>query len=108
MNAQHPIFVLIVAILITTQALAAEKIVFIRIINGDVPKTYLMEPDGSQQTRLINDETPEHGPAGSPDGRMIAIVREHDNASSSIFLVDVDGTNLRNITNLPAWYLSPQ
>ena len=90
---------------------AAEKIAFIRFINGDVPKTYLMEPDGSQQTRLIDDLTPELFPAGSPDGRTIVLFRYPNGINDTIgdlFTVGIDGANLRNLTNLSAAYMSPQ
>jgi dipeptidyl aminopeptidase/acylaminoacyl peptidase len=71
----------------------------------------VMASDGTNVDRLVYFEgkVVSH-PAWAPDGRQIAFAGNRD-GSMDIFVVNVDGTNLRNLTNspydedFPAWSL---
>jgi len=74
----------------------------------------VMSSDGTKIKRLVYFEgkTTAH-PAWSPDGKRIAFGSDRD-GSMDIFVVNADGTNLRNVTksrydeNHPAWSLDGQ
>ncbi|MEA2238256.1 MAG: TolB protein [Thermoanaerobaculia bacterium] len=65
---------------------------------------YVMNIDGSGQTRLTSDPASDFGPAWSPDGTQIAFTRGLD-----IFVMNADGTNPIRLTaftainSAPAW-----
>jgi dipeptidyl aminopeptidase/acylaminoacyl peptidase len=64
---------------------------------------YVMNPDGSQQTRLTNNPASDGQPAWSPDGKKIAFTR-----TSDIFVMNADGTGQVPLTanghsGFPAW-----
>ena len=72
---------------------------------------YIMNPDGSDQTRLTNDGGRDNFPALSPDGRRIAFQTEID-GGAEIVVMNADGTERRRLTNMtvdhvgamrPAW-----
>src|SRR5437660_277310 len=54
---------------------------------------YVMNPDGTGQTRLTNDAASDVGPAWSPDGLKIAFNRGFD-----IFVMDADGSSPTRLT----------
>lgn len=62
---------------------------------------YLMSPDGSQQQKVFVEESrlPDSY-SWSPDGKRLALSTQRDdgNTETSIFLVDVDGRNLEELT----------
>ena len=62
---------------------------------------YIMETDGTVQTRLTSFNDPEgpSGPAWSPDGLKIAFSAKRD-----IYVVDLDGANLTRLTQSPNDY----
>jgi Tol biopolymer transport system component len=65
---------------------------------------YLMNADGTNQHRLTNSiGIGESDPAWSPDGSKLAFARPPTASSSDvdIFIINVDGTNLVDITNNP-------
>jgi len=66
-------------------------------------RIYVMDADGSNQTRLIDI----FGvyPTWSPDGKVIAFCSVGEDAD--IYAVDLDGSNLVNISNNPAWDRHP-
>jgi TolB protein len=62
---------------------------------------YLANPDGSNLTRLTQDETDHFSPVFSPDGEWIAFIRIYDPIqwdSSDIFIIRPDGSDERNLT----------
>ena len=76
-----------------------------------IQQLYVMNADGSAQTRLIDDPTAEYrAPAWSPDGTRIAYRREPGgNETQEIWVVDADGTNAVQLTDnaaaddVPTW-----
>jgi TolB protein len=72
---------------------------------------FVVKPDGSGLKQITTGWTFE--PAWSPDGRQIAFVRAfkseaapypNDPFLEDIYLVNADGSNLRNLTNAPGFY----
>ena len=83
----------------------------VQIDQGNFADLYLMNADGTAQTRLTSD-------AGlyawssdwSPDGKQIVFTRgEPNNPESALYIINDDGTELRQLTDLqgeewvPAW-----
>src|SRR5205807_2999907 len=60
---------------------------------------YVMNADGSGQTRLTNNSFRDDYPTWSPDGKKIAFLRESGGVSS-INLMDADGTNQKELTRI--------
>ncbi|MDP2366513.1 MAG: hypothetical protein Q8M94_22390 [Ignavibacteria bacterium] len=95
-----------------------DKIVFTSLRNGD-PEIYVMNLDGSEQTRLTFEKGYDGGPFFSPDGSKIVFrasrpVTEEQMSDYNdlvengyvrpsaleIFIMDADGKNMKQITNL--------
>lgn len=95
-----------------------DKIVFTSLRNGD-PEIYTMNLDGSEQTRLTFETGYDGGPFFSPDGSKIVFRASRpkteeqmtdykdlvDNgyvrpSALEIFVMDSDGKNMKQITNL--------
>ena len=64
---------------------------------------YIINADGSNLRKLINDIT---DPAWSPDGKRIAVTFKKDE-NWEIYVMDIDGTNLIQLTDNPAWDYDP-
>jgi Tol biopolymer transport system component len=81
-----------------------EELVFSRSEVGD--GTYLINSDGSNERQLLDYWVFE--PAWSPDGTRIAFGSDHE-GFRGIYVIDVDGSNLRRLSNnhtgenCPAW-----
>jgi len=73
-----------------------DQIVFSSSRDGNL-EIYVMNPDGSSQTRLTNNSSTEADPAVSPDGSKIAFISDTD-GNLEIFIMDADGTNIQQIT----------
>jgi TolB protein len=92
-----------------------QQIAFVSNRDGQ-QEIYLMNADGSNQRRLTNRaEYDDYNPAWSPDGQHIAFEATPMNQGvrpSSIFLIKLDGTNLRFLTQPftsdPAWHPNSQ
>jgi len=95
-----------------------DKIVFTSLRDGD-PEIYVMDLDGSNQTRLTFEKGYDGGPFFSPDGSKIVFrasrpITEEQFADYNdlvengyvrptaleIFVMDADGKNMKQITNL--------
>ena len=64
---------------------------------------YVMNSDGTNQTRLTSNTLVDRGPRFSPDGSRIVFSRGNDpngtNGSSEIFIMNADGSNQIHLTN---------
>ncbi|MGH3752225.1 MAG: hypothetical protein ACRDRP_05925 [Pseudonocardiaceae bacterium] len=76
------------------------KIVFQSGRDGN-NEIYLMNADGSNQTRLTNNPAADTQPALSPDGARIAFTSARD-GNNEIYVMKADGTGLTRLTNNPA------
>ena len=95
-----------------------DKIVFTSLRNGD-PEIYTMNLDGSDQTRLTFETGYDGGPFFSPDGSKIVFrasrpqtedqMKDYNDlvengyvrpTALEIFVMDADGKNMKQITNL--------
>jgi Tol biopolymer transport system component len=76
----------------------------VQVQNGTVGwDIYLMDADGSNETRLTYDYGPHSSPTWSPDGQKIALVSYH----AQIYVMEKDGSNLLPLTNGPALNIEP-
>ena len=60
---------------------------------------YIMNVDGSNQTKLTDTEFDDGEPKFSPNGDKIVFVSRRDGEQNDIFTMDVDGSNQTNLTN---------
>ncbi len=99
--------VLMNLMIFVTQTSAREngKIAFTSNRDGNF-EIYVMNSDGSNQTRLINNQSFDGHPAFSPDGRKIAFVSNRSD-SYEIFVMNADGSNQIRLTNNPDYVDSP-
>jgi len=70
------------------------------------PEIYVMNADGTAQTRLTTNAAMEAYPAVSPDGTRVAFTSWRD-GDAEIYVVNVDGTGLRKITDNAAYDAEP-
>lgn len=86
------------------------KIAFVRYLSGG-SHIFVMNPDGSDVTRLTESPGYDFSPAWSPDGTKIAFTRapvEGMNTNpGDIYVMSADGGGLMNLTNNPAWDQDP-
>ncbi|MEW6619142.1 MAG: hypothetical protein AB1422_07335 [bacterium] len=71
---------------------------------------YLMDPDGKNQVKLT-DKTQCYAAdvIWSPDSKKIAFIdvgNASNNYNTDIYIIDISGKNLKNVTNTPDWYES--
>jgi Tol biopolymer transport system component len=82
-------------------------IAFTSLRDGNL-EIYTMNADGSNQTRLTNDDSADIFPAWSPDASQVAFQSNRDGLYD-IYAVNADGTGLTQLTNThadsetPAW-----
>ena len=71
-----------------------EKIVYQSDINDGLPEVYIMNSDGSHQTRLTNTDRRNEDPVISSNGEFIIFSSNRDlSYNHDIFVMDVDGKN---------------
>ncbi|MGH7783506.1 MAG: Ig-like domain-containing protein, partial [Candidatus Binatia bacterium] len=76
------------------------KIAFQHTRNGNA-EIYIMDPDGSNQTNLTNDQALDESPAWSPDGTRIAFDTDRD-GNAEIYVMFSDGSSQTRLTFDPA------
>ena len=81
----------------TTASANIAKITFTSHRAGNY-EIYVMNADGSYQTRLTNNAASDDRPAWSPDGSQIAFASDRD-GNWEIYVMDADGSNPINLTN---------
>ena len=77
-----------------------EKILFASDRDGNL-LIYVMDEDGSNQTRLTNNSYGDYTTFWSPDGSQIVFNSDRD-GNNEIYVMDADGSNQTNLTNNPA------
>ncbi|MDP7200764.1 MAG: DUF5050 domain-containing protein [Dehalococcoidia bacterium] len=76
------------------------KIVFVRRIDSNNLEIYVMDADGSSQTRLTTNVATEGDPAWSSDGNKIAFSSDRD-GSKKIYIMNADGSGVARLTTDP-------
>jgi len=77
------------------------KIVFTSYRDSNF-EIYIMNADGSNQTRLTNNPANDNWPSWSNDGTKIAFCSNRD-GNLEVYVMNVDGSNQTRLTNNPAW-----
>lgn len=99
-------------ILLNAQIAAAQtdgKIAFTSLRDGN-GEIYVMNADGSDQTRLTNNTDLDSRPSFSPDGSRIVFVRSlfvNFQSNYEIYVINADGTNETRLTNHSAFDSDP-
>ncbi|HEX6718354.1 MAG TPA: S8 family serine peptidase [Pyrinomonadaceae bacterium] len=87
------------------------KIVFQSIRDGGDPEIYIMNADGTTQTRLTNSSSYDTTPAWSPDGTKILFTsgRNDPISSPSLYVMNPDGSSQTRVTagRDGVWRLTP-
>jgi TolB protein len=73
-----------------------ERILFMSYRDGN-DETYLMDARGTTQRNLTNAPASDGGPSWSPDERTIVFDSDRDAGEKRLFLMNVDGSNVRAI-----------
>ena len=84
------------------------QIVFTSNRDGN-DEIYVMNPDGSGQTRLTNNPTIDWNPSWSPDGTKIVFISDRDRSHGDfqIYVMNADGSGVVRLTNNPGWDVEP-
>lgn len=81
------------------------KIAFTSNRDGNA-EIYVMNPDGTGQTRLTNNAASDFEPSWSPDGTKIIFTSERD-GNREIYVMNADGSAQTRLTNNPTEDASP-
>jgi Tol biopolymer transport system component len=83
-----------------SHSMAEDNLIFFAITeySGDA-QLYSISTDGSGKTQLTDEPGKLYGPALSPDGDSIAFYNHLSNQTWSLYLMGVDGSGIRRLTN---------
>jgi TolB protein len=90
-----------------------KQILFMSTRDHTEGEVYLMDADGGNVKRLTNNDVYEELPSWSPDGTQVAFCRqlakesEEGSTNAEIFVMNVDGTNVRRLTRLDSFDSCP-
>ena len=73
------------------------KIAFVSNRDGN-DEIYVMDADGSNQTRLTFNDGSDSSPMWSPDGAQIAFTSVRE-GNTDIYVMDADGSNVRRLSD---------
>ncbi len=91
----------------TQPGVSGTKVAFVSERDGNL-EIYVMNADGSNQTRLTNNPADDWKPSWSPDGSKIIFMSARD-GKREIYVMNSDGSNPVNLTNnteddwVPIW-----
>lgn len=85
---------------------APSRIVFESNRDGNM-EVYIMNADGTNQTRLTFNRATDASPVLSPDQTKIAFVSTRQNVNGDIYIMNTDGSGVTRITNTNAFNHSP-
>jgi TolB protein len=68
----------------------------------DSSEIYIMDADGENVTRLTANDVSDGYPRFSPDGSRISFTRDLSSQQWEIFVMNIDGTDVRRVTNSPS------
>jgi TolB protein len=73
--------------------------VFQRYVDTNL-ELFVMNADGSDETRLTHEAGEDRRPTWSPDGGQVAFVRDaEENGNGDIYVINADGSGLRALTS---------
>ena len=79
---------------------AEPRIVFVSTRDGN-EEIYTMNSDGTNQTRITNNNALDTHPIWSPDGEFI-VFQSNRSGNNDVWVMNPDGSGLRNLTNDPS------
>jgi Tol biopolymer transport system component len=86
------------------------QIAFVRGPPGEIEsfEIYVMNDDGSGQTRLTNNDASDGDPSWSPDGSQIAFTSNRDSGNPGVYVMNADdGSDVTRLTGTGADYSVP-
>ncbi|MBA7571631.1 Tol-Pal system protein TolB [subsurface metagenome] len=86
--------------------IAVDSKIAFSALRGNQMEVYVMNADGSRQTRLTNNEADDYLLSWSLDGSKIAFSSDRD-GDWEIYVMNADGSNQVNLTNNPANEMYP-
>jgi Tol biopolymer transport system component len=78
-----------------------DKIAFTRQVSDTLWDIWMMDTDGSNQTRITNNSSQDLMPYFNPQGTKIVFVRISSGSppSGDVYIMNADGSNQTNLTN---------
>lgn len=83
---------------LSVKAQGSDALLFTWGIDGN-REIYVMNPDSSNQLRLTNNTAEDNEPAWSPDRQQIAFSSNRTGNRFAIFVMNADGSNVRQVTD---------